>query len=118
MSEKLTEEKLIEVLWKVCDMAVSVDGELQDVVSQAYTQLKEIVEEHYRLSNLKLSDYEQGKILIKQKPKVSRGWVDRWNEKLSQKLQRDAVKGTIVYVGSLHLVEMLKEIGVEVEDDR
>ena len=47
MSEKMGNEELLECLNTICDRAVSADEQLQDMASQAYARLVEIVEEHY-----------------------------------------------------------------------
>jgi hypothetical protein len=55
--------------------------ELSDMSRRAIRKLKEIVREHFRLNDFKLSDYEQGKILIKQKPDEDvAAWMDRCHE--------------------------------------
>ena len=46
MSE-LGKEELLECLNTICDRAVSADEQLQDMASQAYAQLVEIVKQHF-----------------------------------------------------------------------
>lgn len=112
MSEKLTKEELLECLGKCWNSNPNRFACVEHKVkynNKAYTQLNDIVEKHFWLEGTPLSDFEQGKIPVQKKPRVSREWVDQaWRE-----IQN---RWDLGYVSEKIFIAKLKEIGVEVEE--
>jgi len=107
--KKLTQETLLEILKKQFAFQHHRIGDLTRY--KAHTQIKEIVEWYFRLNDMKLSDYEKGKIDTQQKSSVTRRKFERICDHMrcADILTPDSTYGDVARF-------VLNELGIEVTE--